>query len=101
MAWSKRDWERHVRKLALSAECVFWSSHAKKQMRDRKITLPAALDVLKKGVIKLEPEPDLKTQDMVCRMERFVAGHAIAICVALDGENAPECIVVTAIIIGS
>jgi hypothetical protein len=101
MAWSKRDWERHVRGLAKSDECIFWSRHVEKQMRARKITIPSALDVLRKGIINLEPEPDIKTGDMVCRMERFVSGRSLAICVALESEGASDCLVVTAIVIGS
>ena len=59
-----------------------------------------AFDVLRKGKILLEPEPDIKTGHMVCRMERFTAGSPIAVVVACENENALDCIVVTAFIIG-
>jgi hypothetical protein len=101
VAWSKRDWEKHIRKLAISDECVFWSKHVKKQMRARAITIPSALDVIRKGVIHIEPEVDIKKGNTVCRMERFVSGRSLAICVALEREGAPDCLVVTAIVIGS
>ncbi|WP_125469677.1 DUF4258 domain-containing protein [Caballeronia telluris] len=101
MAWSKRDWEKHIRKLSTSDECIFWSKHAKQQMRSRSITIPSAMDVIRKGVIHLEPEVDMKKGNIVCRMERFVSGRSLAICVALECEGASECLVVTAIVIGS
>jgi hypothetical protein len=100
MPWSKRDWERHIRTLAKTDRCIRWTEHVKKQMRTRHITFDAAMDVLTKGVIHLEPEPDIKTGDMICRMERFVAGRPLAICAALKEEGATKFFVVTAIVIG-
>jgi hypothetical protein len=101
MAWSKRDWERHIRKLAMSDGCVFWSKHVMQQMRARGITLSSAWDVIRKGVVHMEPEVDIRKGNTVCRMERFVSGQSLAICVALDDEDAPDCLVITAIVIGS
>ena len=49
--------------------------------------------------VKLEPEPDIRTGDTICRMERYSAGREIGICVALTSEKAADAIVVTALII--
>lgn len=79
---------------------VFFSEHVLKQMKDRKITRPMVLDVLRKGNIPMEPEPDIKTGHMKCRMQRFTAGKSVAIVAACEDEDATECVVVTAINIG-
>lgn len=100
MPYSKHDWEKRIKNIALESACISFSSHALSQMRKRKITLSMALDVLRKGKILLEPEPDIKTGHMVCRMERYTAGSPVAVVVACEDENAPNCIVVTAFIIG-
>lgn len=97
MPWSKRQWETHIRKLSKYSDNVYWTRHAEQQMRKRHITKAVALDVLRAGVINLEPEPDIKTGHITCRMERFCAGVNVAIVVALEGEGARECIVVTAL----
>jgi hypothetical protein len=59
-----------------------------------------ALDVLRNGAINKEPEPDIHTRHMKCRIERYCAGRPIAVVVALECELATECIVVTAFKIG-
>lgn len=100
MTYSKRDWEKLIRKMTLDASKVFFSNHALKQMKDRKITQPMAFDVLRKGVIHAEPELDIKTGHLKCRMQRFTAGKSVAIVVACEDEKAIDCIIVTAFIIG-
>lgn len=100
MSYSKHDWERMIKSIANVSGRISFSKHALSQMRSRKITLSMAFDVLRKGKILLEPEPDIKTGHTICRMERFTAGSAVAVVVACEDENAPDCIVVTAFIIG-
>lgn len=100
MAWSKRDWEKLVKQIAKDSANVSWSTHAQQQMRRRHITFAMALDVLCHGVIQKEPEPDIRTGNMICRMERYCAGNDLGICVALHSELATEMIVVTAIRFG-
>lgn len=100
MAWSKRDWERWIRRISKDSECIRWSKHAQQQMRKRKITMPVVLDVLRYGVIHREPEISIKTSHHECRMERFCAGRNLAVIVALEKERAPTCIIVTAFGIG-
>ncbi|CAN1541884.1 Protein of unknown function DUF4258 [Burkholderiaceae bacterium] len=99
MALSKRQWESLVRKIAANSKQIKWTEHAKQQMKARHITMPMALDALSKGTVKLEPEPDIRTGDTICRMERYSAGREIGICVALTSEKAADAIVVTALII--
>jgi hypothetical protein len=53
------------------------------------------IDVLRLGSLHRIPEPDIKTGDMVCKMERYVAGQHIAAIVALEYESASDCVVVT------
>lgn len=100
MSYSKRDWEKTVRRLAAKTEDVLFSKHALSQMKARKITMIMALDVLRKGVINREPEPDIKTGHTKCTMERYTAGMSIAVVAACESESAVQCIVVTSFVIG-
>jgi len=100
MALNKAGWERKVRHLARACGSIVWTEHAKQQMRRRAITMAVALDVLRYGSVNREPEPDIRTGHVVCRMERYCAGAPITLVVALDGEHATECLVVTAFTIG-
>lgn len=100
MTLSKRQWESLVRKIAGNSKQIIWTEHAKQQMRARHITMPMALDALSKESIRLEPEPNIRTGDTICRMERYTAGKEIGICVALKSEKVSSMIVVTALIIG-
>lgn len=99
MACSTRDLDKRIRAIAKAkaGTCIFWTEHARLRMRQRHITMPMALDVLKSGVIYDEPEPDIKTGHIKCKLERFVAGRQLALVVALHEEGADICIVVTAI----
>ncbi len=54
-------------------------------------------DVLRKGLIKREPEIDMVTGYLKCRMERFVAGRELAVVIAVENESATKGVVVTAI----
>jgi hypothetical protein len=48
-------------------------------------------------LIKREPEIDMVTGYIKCRMERFVAGRDLAIVVAVESISATKGVVVTAI----
>ena len=100
MAYGKRDWEKLVRKIAHNSSNVHFSKHALQQMKKRHITNAVVIEVLQKGNIGREPEPDMKTGHTICRMERFVAGKPITAAVALEDEKSTDCIVVTAFVIG-
>lgn len=69
-------------------------------MRQRSVTMRQVLEVLQRGVIRREPEPDIKTGHTLCRMERSVAGRDIGAVVALRGADADSGAVVTVILIG-
>ena len=100
MAWMRRDWEKQIRSIATDTRNVVWTDHARQQIQQRDITVSVAHDVLLHGVIRREPEIDIRTGDTVCRMERFVAGKLIRICVALKSAEPDLAIVVTAMLAG-
>ena len=54
-------------------------------------------EVLQKGLIKREPEIDMVTGHLKCRMERFVAGRELTIVIAVENGSATKGVVVTAI----
>ena len=56
-------------------------------------------EVLQKGLIKREPEIDMVTGYLKCRMERFVAGRELAVVIAVENESAAKGVVVTAIVV--
>ena len=99
MRYSKLDWEKLVKRISANSASIHFSKHALSQMRKRQISQSMAIDALRKGKISLEPEQDIKTGHMVCRMERFTAGVPITVAVACENENASDCIVVTAFIL--
>ena len=100
MSYSKLDWEKLVKRIAVNSASIHFSKHALSQMKKRKISQSMALDALRKGKISLEPEPDIRSGHIICRMERFTAGVPITVAVACENENASDCIVVTAFVIG-
>ena len=99
MALNKRQWECLIKQIASNSKQIFWTEHAKQRIRSRHISMPMALDVLCKGVIRLEPEPDIKTGHTICRMERYTGGKIIGVCAALASDKACKLIVVTALIL--
>lgn len=95
---TKNQWETLIRHLAAESGSVYFTRHAIGRMRERQITRLQVLDVLQRGVIRREPEPDLKTGHTQCRMERLVAGRNIGVVLALEGPSAPSGVVVTALL---
>ena len=89
-----------MKEIARNSGNVVWTNHAQQQMKKRHITFAMATDVLCRGIIHKEPEQDIRTGHMICRMERYCAGANIAICAALESEQACDIIVVTAIRFG-
>jgi hypothetical protein len=94
--WSKSQWQKHIRTQAVTAANVIFTHHALLRMRQRHISHIAAFEILKKGVIRREPEPNLRRGTLECHMEYYVAGRDLALVVAVDAGN-PAVIVVTAI----
>lgn len=97
MSWNKQQWEQRIRSLCADDAPIAWTAHARIQMRERQVSMGMAIDVLTKGSIRLPPETDIKTGHVVCRMERFCAGHHLAVCVAMPCEASMRCIIVTVI----
>lgn len=65
-------------------------------MRQRRITDPMVLEVLRLGSFALPPEPDMKYPGLLCRMQRFVAGMQVAVVVYVE-YPATDLVVVTVI----
>lgn len=93
-AKSVQQLQRHIRTTAARTECVIFVHHAKKRMRERKVTVTEVFEVLRKGVLHAQPEPNFVKGSLECRMERYVAGRDCAVVVALVDEN-PNLLVVT------
>lgn len=53
-------------------------------MRQRHVTLPMLLDVLRRGVIARPPEPDIRHPGLKCELRRFVAGVNVAAVVYVE-----------------
>lgn len=100
MIWNKLDWEKRIHFLAQDESCIAWTKHAGRQMRQRHISLSMTLDVLRRGTLRREPETDIRTGHVVCRMEYFCSGVEIGVCVALQSATASGMIVVTAMMMG-
>lgn len=94
--WSKSQWQKHIRRQAATAANVIFTNHAQLRMRQRHISHIAAFEILKKGTIRREPEPNLRHGTLECRIEYYVAGRDLPLVAAVDAGN-PAVIVVTAI----
>jgi hypothetical protein len=94
--WSKSQWQRHIRTAAATSDNVIFTQHALLRMRQRQVSRIAAFEVLRKGVIRREPEPNLRRGTFECRVEYYVAGRNLALVAAVDDGN-PTVVVVTAI----
>lgn len=74
---------------------MIFTHHALKRMRERYITQEMTLNVLRKGVIRRTPEPNLVKGTLECRMDYFIAGRSMGVVVAID-DSQPDLIVITA-----
>jgi hypothetical protein len=66
------------------------------RMRQRRISRDMVVEVLRKGRLTREPEPNLRFGSLQCRMERYMAGRQIAVIVAI-ADHLPGLLVVTVI----
>lgn len=64
--WSKSQWQRHIRTLVSTPANVIFTHHALLRMRQRQISRLAAFEILKKGVIRREPEPNIRRGTLEC-----------------------------------
>jgi hypothetical protein len=85
---SKKQIERQIRERALNTANVLLTDHARKRMRERRITLAMVYDVLRNGMLVREPEPSLRHGALECRMERYVEGRGIGVVVAFEIDTA-------------
>lgn len=92
--WSWKQLERHVRSVAKKSSSVFVTKHAAAQMRKRRVPSSIMFEVLRKGVIQREPEPNPIKGNLECRMEHYCAGKNFGVVVALSDDN-PDLVVVT------
>lgn len=96
MSALKEEIEREIQKLAsLSHPPLRLTDHVRVQMEERCITLPMLLEALKNGVIRTEPEPDIKTGHMKYTMQRKVAGKLIKAVVSLTSKGKSKIVVIT------
>lgn len=93
---SDRQLERHIRSSAADSIHVAWTHHAQVRMRQRKINLSMAMEVLRLGVFTRPPEPEINASGLKCCMERFVAGTQVAVVVYVE-YPAPDLTVITVI----
>ena len=89
--------EKLIQELAKDSKRISFTFHCLSRMKERHITRVLVFDVLQKGLVKREPEIDMVTGYLKCRMERFVAGRELAIVVAVKNISATKGVVVTAI----
>jgi hypothetical protein len=85
--FSRAQLQRHIRKAATQTINVTITLHAGIRMRERHITNAMLFDVLKGGVIKKEPEPDIRHSGIKCQMERYSAGINIAAVVSVENPS--------------
>lgn len=75
---SKPQIQQHIRRAALDSINVTITQHASVRMREREITNAMLFDVLRRGTLSREPEPDLRHSGLTCLMEQYIAGVNIA-----------------------
>lgn len=75
-----------VRVCATDSGRVFFTHHAEKRMRERKITRPQVLACLRKGKIIEGPSSDIKGR-WNCVMEYFSCGERITVVVGVERDD--------------
>jgi len=89
---------RRIAELAADSSRVIVSVHAKKRMRERRISLSQVLEVLLKGKVCEPAHQDLSTGDWRCTLECRVAGDCLRIgCAVRETADGTFAIVVTVI----
>ena len=85
---SKHQIQQHIRRAALDSINVTITQYAIVRMHEREITNAMLFDVLRRGILSREPEPDLRHSGLTCLMERYIAGVNIAALVNVDFPSA-------------
>ncbi len=86
--------QRHIRTVSADSSHVVFTHHVKLRMKQRKVSVAEVLNVLRRGTIHQQPEPNVLKGSLECRMERYVGGRDCAVVVALDDDD-PRLLVVT------
>lgn len=81
---SKKQLENHIRDAAKESINVSITIHASARMNERGINRLMVFDVLRHGMIRRTPEPDIKHAGIKCQMERYVSGMNVAVVVNVD-----------------
>ena len=81
---SKQQIQQHIRRTAQDSINVTITQHASVRMRERAITNAMLFDVLRRGLLIREPEPDIRHSGITCLMERYIAGINIGVLVNVD-----------------
>src|SRR5262245_48513107 len=89
--------QRQVRLVAQHTSMVVFTTHARQQMKARKVLLSEAIECLRRGSINRTPEPNPAKGSLEVRMEYYVAGRNLRVVVALCDED-PELVLVTVIV---
>ena len=96
---SNHQTERFIRECAADSFNVAFTKHALARMKKRQITQIMALEALRVGCMKRQPEPDMKHPGLKCRMERLVSGVLVGVEVYIEYPT-PDLTVVTVINLG-
>lgn len=94
---SRQQLERHIRAIAKDSSNVIITDHARVRMKARNVLDIEVVHCLQHGRIRIEPEEDIKTGHLVCRMECYGASRNFAVCAALS-QGGPSVLVVTVIV---
>lgn len=81
---SKKQLEEHIREAAKESINVSITVHASSRMNERGINRLMVFDVLRHGVIRGIPEPDIRHTGVKCQVERYVSGMNVAVVVNVD-----------------
>lgn len=88
------SFKRRVARLAADSSRVIIVRHARLRMRQRKITLPQILEVLRKGSI-VEPVHQEIRGAWRAKFEKVVAGDRVQVVASLETVDEQEVIVVS------
>ena len=91
---TKPQLAKHIREIAKNTVKIFITDHAKKRMKERKVTSQEVYECLQLGQIVRTPEENQERESLECLMERYVSGRQLGVIVALCDED-PDAIVVT------
>ena len=80
---------RIIRQLAKDTSNIFISSHAKKRMKQRKITQTQVYACLRFGAIYESAHPDIKG-DWKCTMQHLHAGDEVRVAAAIESGGQGE-----------